>query len=159
LLVIRCTRELLNGVVVPTTDEASSNTALGDWFAQQVIVGDQGYLLLVSRLSLLPVVMLGTDVSPILSDFADALERVLLRLDIAPEAVSGEIRKCREVVFAAGDGSSVRASANDLARRMKRYLPEWTETDSTDISLRLGDVPLKALGFALPSEVTRRLLE
>jgi hypothetical protein len=150
---------LLEDVVAPATDEMSSTSTLGDWFAQQVIVGDQSYLLLVSRLSLLPVVIPGSNVERIISDFADALEKVLLRLDIAPEVVASEVDECRSVAFAGGDTSSVRASANDFARRMKRYVPEWTQTDPTDVSLLLGDVPLRALGFALPREVTRRLLD
>ena len=159
MLVIRCTRELLEDVIAPAPVEASSTTVLGDWFAQQVIVGDQSYLLLVSRLSLLPIVVPGGDVASIVSEFAGTLEEVLLRLDVAPEAVSSEIGRCRDIVFTAGDSSSTRASANDFARRMKRYMPEWSETDSVDISLRLGNVPLKRLGFSLPAEVTLRLLE
>jgi hypothetical protein len=159
MLVIRCTRELLQGVTSPVTDEVTSTTALGDWFAQQVIVGDQSYLLLVSRLSRLPLVIPGSDVAGIVSGFAGALEEVLLSLDVAPEAVAHEVDQCREIVFAAGDGSSVRASGNYFARRMKRYLPGQPPEDPKEISLRLGEVPLKSLGFALPSEATRRLFE
>jgi hypothetical protein len=159
LLVIRCTRELLEGVDALAPAEVSSTTVLGDWFAQQVTVGDQPYLLLVSRLSLVPIVMPGTDVAHIESDFARTLEQLLLRLDIAPEEVSSEVDKCRDIVFTAGDSSSIRASANDFARRMQRYMPEWTQTDSVEVSLLLGDEPLRRLGFALPAEVTRRLFE
>jgi len=140
-------------------DDVSSTTVLGDWFAQEVVVDDRPFILLVSRMSRLPVIMPGTDVTSIPSDFAGALEQVLLRLGIAPEAVSSEVAECRKVAFTAGDSSSVRASGNDFARRMKRYMPEWTQTDPTELSLLLGDVPLKALGFALPREVTQRLLE
>ena len=159
MLVVRCTRELLRGVTAPAAVEASSTTALGDWFAQQVIVGDQPYLLLVSRESLLPIVMPGTDAAGIAADFASTLEQLLLRLDVAPQAVSSEVARCRDIVFTAGDSSSIRASANDFAGRMKRYMPEWSESDPVDISLKLGDVPLKRLGFSLPSEVTLRLFE
>ena len=146
-------------MAAPATGEVTSTTALGDWFAQQVTVGDQPYVLLVSRLSRLPLVIPGDDVASITSGFAGALEGLLVGLDVAPDAVAGEIRRCREIVLAPGDSSSVRASANDFAKRMKRYMPEFPPGDSTDASLRLGNVPLKALGFALPSEVTRQLLE
>jgi hypothetical protein len=159
LLVIRCTRELLKGVAAPASDEVKSTTDLGDWFAQQVVVGDQSYILLVSRLSRLPLVIHGDDVDSISSGFSDALERLLRGLNIAPEAVAREVSQCRTIVFAAGDGSSVRASGNDFAKRMKRYVPEFPPGDATDLSLRLGDVPLKTLGFALPSEVTHQLLD
>ena len=158
MLVIRCTRELLQDVTSPATDEVTSTTALGDWFAQQVVVGDRSYILLVSRLSRLPLVIPGSDVASILSGFAGALEDVLLGSAVAPDAVAHEVEQCREIVFAAGDGSSVRASGNYFARRMKRDLPGRPE-DPKDISLRLGDVPLKSLDFALPSEATRRLFE
>jgi len=159
MLVIRCTRELLHGVTSPVTDEVTSTTTLGDWFAQQVIVDDRPYLLLVSRLSRLPLVLPGADVASIVSGFADALEEVLLGLDIAREAVDHEVDQCREIVFAAGDGSSVRASGNFFARRMKRDLPGRPPENLKDISLRLGEVPLKSLGFALPSEATQRLFD
>jgi hypothetical protein len=158
LLVIRGTRELLRGLPVQI-DDVASTTALGDWFAQPVIVGKQSYFLLVSRLSLLPVVMRGGDPASIASDFSGALEQVLLRLGVAPDAVAREVGECRDVVFAAGDSASIRASVSDLAGRMKRYMPGGPLDDLVDVSLRLGDVPLKALGFALPGEVARRLLE
>jgi hypothetical protein len=150
---------LLKGVAAPASGEVNSTTALGDWFAQQVVVGDESCILLVSRLSRLPLVIPGDSVASVASGFGDALERLLLRLDIAPEIVAREVSQCREIVFAAGDGSSVRASGNDFAKRMKRYMPEFPPGDSTDGSLTLGNVPLKALGFALPSEVTHQLLD
>ena len=159
MLAIRCTRELLEDVAAPAPVEATSTTELGDWFTQQVIVDDQSYLLLVSRLSLLPIVVPGSDVASLATEFVSTQEEVLLRLGVAPEAVSSEVGRCRDIVFTAGDSSSIRASANDFARRMKRYMAEWGETDPIDVSLRLGDVPLKQLGFSLPGEVTRRLLE
>ncbi len=159
MLVIRCTRELLEGVTAPATDEVASTTALGDWFAQQVVIGDQSFILLVSRLSRLPLVMPGADATVILTGFADALEDLLLGLDGSPEAVADEVGQCRQIVFAAGDGSSVRASGNDFARHMKRLKPEELQGDATEISLRLGKIPLKTLGFALPTEATRKLLE
>ena len=158
MVVIRCTRELLQGVAVLASDETTSSTLLGDWFAQQVIVEDQSYILLVSRESRLPLIIPGQDAASITAGFSDALERLLIALEIAPEAVADEVAQCREIEFAAGDGSSVRASGNDFAQRMQRYMPEFPPGDTIDASLRLGDVPLKALGFALPSEVTHRLL-
>jgi len=159
MLVIRCTRELLQGVTSPDTDEVTSTTLLGDWFAQQVVVGDRPYLLLVSRLSRLPLVIPGGDTASIVSGFADALEEVLLGLGIPPEAVHHEVEQCREIVFAAGDGSSVRASGNFFARRIKRDLLGHPPENPKDISLKLGEVPLKSLGFALPSEATQRLFD
>lgn len=159
MLVIHCTRELLEDAAASVTEGVTSTTALGDWFAQQVIVGDRSYILLVSRLTRLPLVMPGADIAGIVPCFAEALEELLLSLDVAPEAVSREVGQCRQIVLAAGDGSSVRASANDFARRMKRDLPTRPDVSATEISAMLGDEPLRTLGFAIPREATRRLFE
>lgn len=159
LLVVRCTRELLQDVSTRAGDEAKSTTALGDWFAQQVIVGEESYILLVSRNSRLPLLIPGDDVADIALRFAPALEKQLLALDVAPESVRHEIAQCGDLAFSSGDVSSVRASANDFARRITALITDRPDLDPTEIVSILSEVPLKSLGFALPSEITRRLLE
>ena len=159
LLVVRCTRELLERVATPATDEDKSTTALGDWFAQQVIVAEKPYILMVSRNSRLPLLIPGHGVDDIVAGLAPALEKLLVALDVAPESIRHEVAQCGDIVFSSGDVSSVRASANDFARRIAVLIADQPELDSTEVESILSEIPLKTLGFALPSEATRRLLE
>lgn len=156
MLVIRCTKEMSRSVGALVTDPPASATSLGDWFAKPVVMGRTSYVLLVSRLSLLPLVL--PDCSTVAQDFAAALEQLLFAIDVEPARVAREVAECDDVVFSATDSATVVASLNDLGSRMKRYLPEMRLNDPAEISLWLGSVPLKALGFAFPREVAHKLL-
>jgi Plasmid pRiA4b ORF-3-like protein len=61
MLVLRCTRKLLERVGPPGVAAAPSTTALGDWYAQPVSVGRQRFILLASEHSRLAVLMPGRD--------------------------------------------------------------------------------------------------
>lgn len=57
MVVLRATRKLLASLPVTTPPPARSDTALGDWYVDRLVVDRRPLLLLASVSSLLPIVV------------------------------------------------------------------------------------------------------
>ena len=100
MLVLRCTQKILKRIGSPVADPPESTTALGDWYAQPLAVGQQHYVLLVSEHSRLPVLMPGRDVKHLAVHFPAALSRVLAGLGVPEEVIARELAEGGEIVIA-----------------------------------------------------------
>jgi hypothetical protein len=90
MIVLRCTRRLLDRVGSPVADPPASTSRLGDWYAKPFSVAQRRYLLVVSGPSRLPVVLPGRDAAGLARNFAGALADVLMQLGIPVDVAERE---------------------------------------------------------------------
>ena len=115
MVVVRCTRKLLDRLGLVTSSEMRSTTALGDWYATILFTNPQHVVLLVNASTRLPVVIAARDLSTLPSRFATGLAAVLTDLQIPEEAIAGELREMQDVVFSTTASRSVLGTMNDYA--------------------------------------------
>ncbi len=159
MVVVRCTRKLLERVGPPVPDPPSSTARLGDWYAKPVAVAQRRFVLLMSVPSLLTVVMPGRNVSSLMVDFPDALQEVLRAAGISSTAIEREVEAPRDAVPAATDSRSLLASLNDFASQMQWKLSSAREPDLVTLAMYLNGMPVGAMGYKVPADVARGLLD
>ena len=86
MLVIRCTRKLLDRAGPPVADPPPSTTLLGDWYAKPFGIAQRRYVVLVSAATRIAVLMPGRDLRNLTSNFPGALAVQLRLLGIPAEA-------------------------------------------------------------------------
>ena len=163
MVVLRATRKVLRTLPSITANDTASDTALGDWYVNRVVVDRQPLLLLVSSLSLLAIIAPARKVR----DLPKRLPRVvvdrLLRLGIV-RASPGEI-----VNLATGELTSVRGFSetaarllqipNDLLRFGSVSVPEeekeWNVEHATVSVERLRDLT----GWVAPTTISEGIRE
>ncbi|MDP3630618.1 MAG: hypothetical protein Q8S43_06675, partial [Actinomycetota bacterium] len=158
LVVLRCTRKLLDRVGVPLESPPQSSSRLGDWYAKPFQIGRKRFILLMSGTSRLPVVMLDRDVVNLGRDFPDALGAVLSALGVPDLAAAAEVELSREFVYAATDSRSMLGSLNDFALMAQHRSRDSGEIDVVGLSVELSGTPIIAMNFGFPRNVTLGLL-
>ena len=164
MIVIRCTRKLLDRIGPPAEASVPSTGALGDWFAQPLNVGRMRFILLVSERSRLPVVMRARDVKNLGRNFPTALAHVLLELDIAPASIRREVDAARDFTITKTNNRSLLGTLGDFSNMLwhhitRRQIPD-ADIDLVELSLWLSHTPVRPLHPAVfPSQVTRQLLQ
>ena len=82
MVVVRCTRKLLDRLGQGTPCEVTSTTTLGDWYATVLFTKPQHVVLLVNAATRLPVVIPARGLSTLPIRFAEGLTAVLTALQI-----------------------------------------------------------------------------
>lgn len=120
MVILRPTKKLRS--VLPTADvSARSDTALGDWYANRVVVDRQPLLLLVSSTSLLPLVLPARDVRSVPLRLGALVASRLQRLGIGPDVIEAEVQAMHPVVVAPTVDRSVLGIAVDFAKAIPYY--------------------------------------
>jgi hypothetical protein len=157
VLVLRCTRKLLDRVGPPVADPPASTTLLGDWYAKPFAIAQKRFILLVSAETRIAVVMPGRDVANLPRNFPDALAVVLARLGIPADAIQREVTASRDVVLATTDSRSLLGTLNDGASWLKFRQRDRSDIDVVAMSVSLCHSPSGALGFRFPADLARCL--
>jgi hypothetical protein len=157
MIVIRCTRKLLDRVGPPVPDPPPSTTLLGDWYAKPFGIAQRRYIILASALSRIAVLMPGRDVANLARNFPEALSAQLLRLGVAAEAAAREVEACRDAAIAATADRSLLGTLNDYAAMTKFQFAGGRPLDLETQALSLSHTPLAPLGYAYPADVARQL--
>ena len=131
MVILRPTRRLSNALPVSEATSIKSDTALGDWYVNRIVVDRRPLLLLVSSTSLLPMVVPARDVKGLPSRLAGVVEARLRRLGIASRTIEAETRAMSPVVIARTDNRSVLGIAVDFAKSLPYYLESGSWDDST----------------------------
>jgi hypothetical protein len=121
-------RELLP---VSEVTSSQSDTALGDWYVNRIVVDRQPLLLLISSTSLLPIVMRARDVRGLPRRLVSVVEARLRRLGIASPTIEAETRAMHPVVIAPTDERSVLGIAVDFAKSLPYFLGSGPWDDAT----------------------------
>ncbi len=141
---LRATKKVLQGLsAAPIEDEGGSDTALGDWYVNRVVVGRRPLLLLISSESLLPMLEHAHEVQRLPDRLPRLVEQRLLRLGIAPALVRAEMSAMSPVLVAPTCDRSVLGTQNDFARSLPSCLPigEWGAPELAAADERLAETP------------------
>jgi hypothetical protein len=107
MVVVRCTRKLLDRLAQRTLCEVTSTTTLGDWYATILFTKPRHVVLLVNAATRLSGVVPARSLSTLSSQVAEGLATVLTTLDISPEVITAELREMRDVTFTTTASRSV----------------------------------------------------
>ena len=144
---------MLLGKLDPGASSPEEATArLGDWYAKQVQLESGSAIVLLSAPTLLPVVMPGSDIAAIESDFGRYLSELLQRLDVPAATRAAEVDACASVAFRRAEDRSLLASLNDAGQLVAHLSAGDATADLTDLALRMATRPSKRLGYRFPAE-------
>jgi hypothetical protein len=132
--------------MLPVTATARiSDTALGDWYVNRLIVDRQPLLLLVSAASLLPALVRARNVRALPMRIEDIVIRRLQRLRIAKSLIDAERRAMTPVRIAPTADRSVLGIMVDFAKGVPSYLDVgWDDAALGVAEARLAETPCHA---------------
>jgi len=124
----------------------TSDTALGDWYVNRLVVDRQPLLLLVSSLALLPIVLPARDVRSLPGRLADVVRGRLKRLGVDATRINAEATAMQPVTVAPTTDRSVLGIMVEFAKAIPSYLPEhnWEATMLPFVEARLAETPCHA---------------
>lgn len=138
---MRCTQKLMKRMkTAPAEPTSPTTTALGDWYANLVIVGRQQLLLCCSERTFLPVVVVAKDIGSLVPRLRAALADVLAAIDVDQTAISEELLAMDDAVVAKTASRVVVGVMNEYGYLMGGQ----QHGDLLKLSLELADTPLFA---------------
>jgi hypothetical protein len=139
MLIVRATKELLDRLGPPgPTAELGSTTLLGDWYATVWFWRPQ-VALLVSEVTLLPVLMPLAPAATLLQRFGRQLELVLAAHGTPAEFIDGELREMGQVRVAKTASRSVVGIMNEFGHLADAW--RQAEPDLVALARRLAAAP------------------
>jgi hypothetical protein len=159
VVVVRCTRKLLDRLGHGRRCDVSSTTALDDWYATILFTKPRHVVLLVNATTRLPVVIAARDLSTLPRRFAEGLSDMMATLQIPAELIAAEQREIRDVTFTTTASRSVLGTMNDYAIYIEAVFRDDVTVSLHTLSVKLADTPVGPLGYDQPRDVVRRLLE
>ena len=120
MVILRPTKKLRPFLQVVTVS-TPSDTALGDWYVNRIVVERQPLLLLVSSASLLPVVLPARDVRSLPDRLGAVVASRLRRFGVEPEAIGAELHAMNPVIIAPTVDRSVVGIMVDFAKAVPYY--------------------------------------
>ena len=146
MVILRRTRKL--SALLPATEvvPANSDTALGDWYVNRVVVDRQPLLLLVSSITLLPLLIPARDVRGLPGRLAALVESRLRRCGIDNQAITAEAGAMASVAVGPTVDRSVLGIMVDFAKAVPLYIEreQWDEATLRVVEERLAETPCHA---------------
>ena len=146
MVILRPTRKLSS--LLPATEviPTSSDTALGDWYVNRVMVDRQPLLLLVSSTSLLPMLIPARNVRGLPARLAALVEARLRRCGLDERTIAAETLAMASVAVGPTVDRSVLGIMVDFAKAVPYHLEpgQWGETTLRIVEERLAATPCHA---------------
>ena len=146
MVILRPTRKLNS--LLPATEviPTSSDTALGDWYVNRVVVDRQPLLLLVSSTSLLPMLIPAQNVRGLPARLATLVEARLRRCGLDDRTIAAETLAMASVAVGPTVDRSVLGIMVDFAKAVPYHLEpgQWGETTLRIVEERLASTPCHA---------------
>lgn len=146
MVVLRPTRKLHAVLPVAPGVVGPSDTALGDWYVNRIVVDRRPLLILLSSRSLLVVLTPARDVRTLPMRLAGLVGRRLECLDVSAEQIRAEKSAMASVDVARTTDRSVLGIMNGFGKAIPFYLEtnRWDETTLRFVESRLGETPCYA---------------
>jgi len=150
MVVLKATRKLAKSLPPTRHAPAASDTALGDWYVNRLVIDRQPLLLLVSARSLLAILTPARDVAALPQRLSALVASRLKRLGIRADLVAAEMAAMKPVVVAKTTNRSVVGIMVDYAKMIPYYLPAggWDASSLPTVEAMLQENPCYAAGPA-----------
>ncbi|WP_441351065.1 DUF6933 domain-containing protein [Thiohalobacter thiocyanaticus] len=143
MLVLRATTKVLKTLKESATETDASDTALGDWYVNRIVVDRKPMLLLVSSRSRLAILTPARDVKNLPCWVGELIADRLARLGLEDNLIRAEVGAMEIVRVGRTRDRSITGQMVDFARAIPYYLPvdEWDESTLRLVEDRLGETP------------------
>lgn len=140
---LRRTQKLAAALPATSVDPPVPTTALGDWYANRLIVDRKPLLLLLSSRSLLPILLPARDVRTLAARLGEVVAGRLRRLGIDASLIKAEISAMQPVHVAKTADRSVVGIMVDFASMAPYHLEagSWDETTLPFVEAKLAKTP------------------
>ena len=165
MVVLRATQKVMRRLPPSPTPPDASDTALGDWYVNRIVVDRQPLLLLVSSLSLLALLAPARDVRALPSRLGTMVSHRLRRFGIRSELIEAELTAMDPVLIGPTRDRSVLGSMVDFAKHIPFYLEVggWDTTTLPFVEARLAETPCRVTGrfedTIFPDRVAPQLIQ
>ena len=146
MVVLRATRKVLATLPPSAVAVGRSNTALGDWYVNRLVVDRRPLLLFVSSTSLLSLVVPARGLRGLTSRLAGLVGARLARLGIGPRTIELETRAMSPVAIGPTVDRSVLGIMVDFAKSIPYYLEpgQWDNATLHSAEEKLAETPCYA---------------
>jgi hypothetical protein len=143
MVILRPTGKLRSLLPARGAVTSASDTALGDWYVNRIVVDRQPLLLLVSSTSLLPILLRARDVRGLPDQLKGLVEARLRRCGADARVIAAELQAMSSVVVAPTLDRSVLGILVDFAKAVPYYLEPraWSEPTLRVVEERLAETP------------------
>jgi hypothetical protein len=146
MVILRPTKKL--GSLLPTAEivPVCNDTALGDWYVNRIVIDRQPLLILVSSVSLLPILLRARDVRGLPERLGALVAARLQRWGIDARVINAEQQAMHPVVIGPTVDRSVLGIMVDFARALAYHLEpgQWNEDTLELVEGRLAETPCHA---------------
>jgi hypothetical protein len=148
MVVLRATKKVLSRLPASGDRITASDTALGDWYVNRLVVDRYPLLLLVSARSLLSILVPARDVRALPNRLPTLVATRLRHLGIPGPLIEAEVTVMDPVFVASTLDRSVLGTMVDFAKSIPVYLPirEWDETTLPFVEAQLAETPCRVSG-------------
>lgn len=145
MVVLRATQKVLKSLPRSANDNDVSDTALGDWYVNRIVVDRQPLLLFVSSKSLLAMLAPARNVKRMPEQFPIMVADRLRRLGVDRNLVDSEVNAMKIVRVGRTQDRSVTGTMVDFAKALPYYLPEaaWDARDLRLAEDRFAETPCR----------------
>jgi hypothetical protein len=145
MVILRPTRKIRQLDPAPLDGSVGSDTALGDWYANRIVISRQPPILLVSSLSLLPILTPARGVRSLPTRLPSLVEDRLQRLLVPTGLIERESGAMSPVAVARTTDRSVLGTMVDFATMLPHMLPpgRWGEEALPALEAQLGRSPCR----------------
>ena len=162
---LRCTRKLLDRIKPDISAPGGSDTSLGDWYATALFWKPQ-VALLVSELTLLPVLIPLAPAATLARRFPTQLALVLKEHGVAADFIAQEVWRMGDARYAKTANRSVVGILNEFVRQTEFWLAAYAyekgdDDDLLAISMKLAETPCSPLykGPVSPDRALHNLVD
>ena len=165
MVILRATQKVVKSLPRSLKGQDSSDTALGDWYVNRVVVDRRPLLLFVSSKSLLAILAPARNVKTIPGRLSTLVSDRLQRLRIEEHLIDSEMRAMQDVEVGSTQDRSVTGTMVDFAKALPYYLPidGWSDSELRSVEDRLSETPCRCSRSyeetIWPRDVTHRLLK
>lgn len=144
---LRCTQKLRSRGLKPSEGAGRApDTVLGDWYATLLHCRPQQLVLCVSERSLLPVVLPARDARSLPQRLAETVPVMLAALGVPADAIAEEFAAMTDARVGPTASRSVLGSLTQLSYLLEVFQAQNDDHSFLELSLRLAQTPLSALG-------------
>lgn len=164
MVILRRTSKLRGSLPEAPNGSCESDTALGDWYVNRIVVQRQPLLLLVNSRSLLPIVIRARDVRGLPERLPELVRSRLARIRIPESLIAAEVQAMHPVRVGRAIDRSVLGMLVDFAKSIPFLVrdADTSEDGLRAIEERLEGTPCfvsrEGSGTVFPLDVTPNLL-